>query len=402
MSGPARRLTAAASASAGRLRPSTPALFTPSSSSSSWESIYSILRRRRRSARHSPRTPLPAARRLFSSSPSSSSVKTSPKREKPPLPFPTIPSCPSPTCTCEPAPELPENLPIDYKSPLNGLIGAYDEQVLVCTGTSDWPSRIEDANSGDNLAADLKELFGRGGTYSDPYHHVSVLNASFPASVPRNVALQSSSVYLLPSFTYVPFLPRLSFDAVEALAQGFLLPERLHKAHDGLLSPIHRDRLTRKPAVRSLLYGVREAISDVLVLICGHGGRDARCGIMGPVLQTAFEHELARVGFQVEQGPVEIDGGDGASAPTRTPARVGLISHIGGHKFAGNVIVYLPPSLRTPDGLAAHPLAGYGVWYGRVEPQHVEGLVQETVLQGRVVEDHFRGAINQQRQIIRM
>ena len=308
-------------------------------------------------------------------------------------------------------PPLPDNLPIDYKSPLNGLIGAYNEHVLVCTGTSDWPSRIEDANSGDNLVADLKELFGRGGTYSDPYHNVSVLNASFPPSVPRSAVaqqLQSSSVYLLPSFTYVPFLPRLSFDAVEALAQGFLLPERLHPAHDGLLSPVHRDRLTRRPAVRSLLYGVRESIPDVLVLICGHGGRDARCGILGPVLQTAFERELARVGFRVEQGPVEIDDeGDGEAepkkeTPEKTPARVGLISHIGGHKFAGNVIVYLPPSLRTPDGLAAHPLAGYGVWYGRVEPQHVEGLVQETVLQGRVVEEHFRGAINQQRQIIRM
>ncbi|CAK7271968.1 Altered inheritance of mitochondria protein 32 [Sporothrix epigloea] len=335
------------------------------------------------------------------------SAKAPPERNKSPPPFATVSSCPSPTCTCEPMPKLPWNLPIDYKSPLNGLIGAYNEQVLVCTGTNNWPSRIEDGNSGDNLAADLKELFGRGGTYSDPYHNVSVLNASFPASVPHNPALQSSSVYLLPSFTYVPFLPRLSFDAVEALAQGFLLPERLHPAHDGLLSPIHRDRLTRRPAVQSLLYGVQEPIPDILVLICGHGERDARCGILGPVLQVAFERELARVGFQVEQGPKQVDGEDGESpetvtVPTKTPARVGLISHIGGHKFAGNVIIYLPPSLRTPDGLSVHPLAGYGIWYGRVETQHVEGLVHETVLQGRVVEEHFRGAINDRRQIIRL
>ncbi|KAL1896568.1 Altered inheritance of mitochondria protein 32 [Sporothrix stenoceras] len=307
-------------------------------------------------------------------------------------------------------PDLPADLPIDRKTPLNGQIAAYNEQVLVCTGTSDWPSKIEDENSGDNLAADLKELFGRGGTYTDPFHHISVLNASFPPSVPRLVGLQSSSVYLLPSFTYIPFLPRLSFDAVEALAQGFLLPEKLHPMHDGALSPIHRDRLTRKPAVRSLLYGVRESIPDVLVLICGHGGRDARCGIMGPVLQTAFEKELGRVGFNVEQGPVAPEEymdkppkEEDAPAPTTsTTARVGLISHIGGHKFAGNVIVYLPPSLKAADGLSAHPLAGYGLWYGRVEPGHVEGLVQDTILQGKVVEDHFRGAINQQREVVRL
>lgn len=64
-------------------------------------------------------------------------------------------------------PEMPEGLPIDHKSPLNGVMSGYAEQVLVCTGQDDWTSRIEEENGGDNLAADLKELFGRGGTYSD-------------------------------------------------------------------------------------------------------------------------------------------------------------------------------------------------------------------------------------------
>lgn len=85
---------------------------------------------------------------------------------KPP-PFPVVPSCPSPTCACAATPEMPEGLPIDRTGKLNGLITSYAEQVLVCTGQDDWPSRIEEANSGDNLAADLKELFGRGGVYSD-------------------------------------------------------------------------------------------------------------------------------------------------------------------------------------------------------------------------------------------
>ena len=46
-------------------------------------------------------------------------------------------------------------------------MSGYAEQVLVCTGEDDWPSRIEEESGGDNLAADLKELFGRGGVYSD-------------------------------------------------------------------------------------------------------------------------------------------------------------------------------------------------------------------------------------------
>ncbi len=307
-------------------------------------------------------------------------------------------------------PEMPAGLPIDHKTRLSGLIGAYNEHVLVCTGADDWPSRIEDAHSGDNLAADLKELFGRGGAYSDPYHHVSVLNASFPPA-PRPDGLESSSVYLLPSFTYVPYLPRVSFDAVDALARGFLLPERLHAAHDGRLSPVHRDLLTRQAAYRGLLWGVREDVRDVFVLVCGHGGRDARCGVLGPVLRTAFEQALEAAGVVVERGAVGCETGidhkdgdkdGGQDAKNETTARVGLISHIGGHKFAGNVIVYLPPTLRLPGSGETHPLAGYGVWYGRVEPQHAGGLVQETILKGRVVTDHFRGAINQAREIIRL
>ncbi|KAJ4389346.1 Altered inheritance of mitochondria protein 32 [Gnomoniopsis smithogilvyi] len=300
---------------------------------------------------------------------------------------------------------MPEGLPIDHKGKLNGLISSYAEQVLICTGKDDWPSRIEDDNSGDNLAADLKELFGRGGVYSDPFHNISVLNSSFPASVPKRAEIQNTSAYLLPSFKYIPFLPRVSFDSVEALAKGFLLPEQLHVMHDGL-SPIHRDRLMRKPMYQGLLHGVRD-VDDILVLICGHGGRDMRCGVMGSVLRHEFEAQLPREGVDVLKGPVQMDPGEIVAAIAGTvqkpvlTARVGLISHIGGHKFAGNVIIYLPRSMKGGHG-EKHPLAGHGIWYGRVEPQHVQGIVKETIQKGNVIADMFRGGITPDRQILRL
>jgi hypothetical protein len=70
---------------------------------------------------------------------------------------------------------MPEGLEIDRTTPLNGLISNYAQHVLVCTGKDDWPSRIEDDNSGDNLAADLRELVGRGGVYNDVGLPLSVL-----------------------------------------------------------------------------------------------------------------------------------------------------------------------------------------------------------------------------------
>jgi hypothetical protein len=66
-------------------------------------------------------------------------------------------------------PAMPEGLEIDHSKSLNSTMAAYAEQVLVCTGKDDWLSRIEEENSGDNLAADIKELIGRGGVYSDVF-----------------------------------------------------------------------------------------------------------------------------------------------------------------------------------------------------------------------------------------
>ena len=82
-------------------------------------------------------------------------------------PFPTVQSAPHPRCPCAKTPDLPEGLTIDRDKPLNGTMAPYSEQVLICTGNRDWKSRIEEENGGDNLAADLKELLGRGGMYSD-------------------------------------------------------------------------------------------------------------------------------------------------------------------------------------------------------------------------------------------
>jgi hypothetical protein len=62
---------------------------------------------------------------------------------------------------------MPEGFEIDQTKPLSGTMASYAEQVLICTGQSDWKSRIEEERDGDNLAADLKELLGRGGLYAD-------------------------------------------------------------------------------------------------------------------------------------------------------------------------------------------------------------------------------------------
>lgn len=145
------------------------------------------------------------------------------------------------------------------------------------------------------------------------------------------------------------------------------------------------------------------------MLICGHGGRDARCGVLGPVLEREFEEKLMNAGVEVLGGYNTLKDTSDAQAKIegkkegdkRMTARVGIISHIGGHKFAGNVIFYIPPKARLESG-EAHPLAGMGIWYGRVEPKHVEGLIKASLKEGKVVEELLRGGVQKDKGVLHM
>jgi hypothetical protein len=153
--------------------------------------------------------------------------------------------------------------------------------------------------------------------------------------------------------------------------------------------------LTRSPELVSNFPGVIDISHSPTVLICGHGGRDMRCGVMAPALESEFKRVLQARGFTSANS-------DGTTVDDPNHANIGLISHVGGHKYAGNVIVYIPPKMTVGISSEPHPLAGKGIWYGRIEPKHVEGLVDETILGGKVVTDHFRGGIDRNGDILRM
>lgn len=265
---------------------------------------------------------------------------------------------------------MPSDLDIDYKRALKGSVAPYSDHLLLHTGHRDWPSRIEDDDRYP-LARDIKTLLKAEIVKSAPATSANVLatNSSFPA------ALKGSGC-----------------DVVSLLKAGLHLKIAGKERHNAL------DSLVKATMSQSMSKGkLRESfrtmsIEEVFVLICGHAGRDKRCGVMGPLLQTEFETRLPSKGFEVLDDPISLDA-DAIEAPADTEnkpsVRVGLISHIGGHAFAGNVIIYVPATARYK----AHPLAGLGVWYGRVEPRHVEGIIQRTIREGVVIEELLRGVV---------
>jgi len=76
-------------------------------------------------------------------------------------------------------------------------------------------------------------------------------------------------------------------------------------------------------------------VEDNTIFICSHNKNDQRCGFCGPIIFKEFEKLL--------------DGNN--------KNNLYHISHVGGHKYAANVIVYPP-----------------GNWYGYIKPEDVTQL----------------------------
>lgn len=201
----------------------------------------------------------------------------------------------------------------------------------------------------------------RNADLQQPFTNVLITASSLPADETPN----STTAYLFPSFRRISSIPHTS-EAFSNFATAYLKAPKLHPMHDGL-SAAQKAALTRDES-KAALVPAPVPITKPTILICGHGGRDQRCGVLGPILQSSFRKELERKGIE----------GD-----------VAQISHIGGHKYAGNVIIYLPPNLE------GNALKGSGIWYGRVGPEQVEGVVEETITKGRIVGELLRGGVMQ-------
>ena len=156
----------------------------------------------------------------------------------------------------------------------------------------------------------------------------------------------------------------------------------------------------------SLEHGMtsRRCPHEAVILMCSQRTRDARCGQSAPLLRKELERHLRPLGLYRDLHD-ERPGGVG----------IYFISHVGGHKYSANVMVYrrpnafgqddstaIPPGAEKKngeengDGEKAEPGAGQCIWLARVRPEDCENLVRYTVLKGKVVkpESQLRGGFD--------
>ncbi|KAG2057902.1 hypothetical protein BDR06DRAFT_950959 [Suillus hirtellus] len=85
--------------------------------------------------------------------------------------------------------------------------------------------------------------------------------------------------------------------------------------------------------------------NDVHLYVCTHGARDCRCGDIGGAVARAIRDELRK---RIDADP---------SDPS-TRIKLAEVAHVGGHKYAANLLVY-----------------PHGEWLGEVEPEDVPGIL---------------------------
>jgi glycerol-3-phosphate O-acyltransferase/dihydroxyacetone phosphate acyltransferase len=157
--------------------------------------------------------------------------------------------------------------------------------------------------------------------------------------------------------------------------------------------------------------------------MCSHRTRDARCAQSAPILRKEFERQLRPLGLYRDLHD-ERPGGVG----------IYYISHVGGHKYSANVMIYRRPNAFGLDDTAPGETNGttngaqktngngtngaeknghtngseeqagtvgasQGIWLARVKPEDCENLIRYTVLRGKVVkpESQLRGGFDRAR-----
>jgi (2Fe-2S) ferredoxin len=194
----------------------------------------------------------------------------------------------------------------------------YHRHALVCTGRTDWPPKLEEAEGLLGvMARDVREL--RDG----------------PGPIPKLTATDEPARGR--PFDVLVFPEAVRYRGVDTGAWESILQEHLRGGRPAAAVPC-------------------EPLAGRWVFVCIHGARDERCGRCGPDVLEAMREACERSGL--------------------AEVTVRATSHVGGHKYAANMIVY-------PEG----------VWYGFVTPDDVPRIVRDHLVGDRIVEEIHRGSM---------
>ncbi|KDQ20689.1 hypothetical protein BOTBODRAFT_26706 [Botryobasidium botryosum FD-172 SS1] len=291
--------------------------------------------------------------------------------------------------------EYPKHF-LNLASDMFGSVRAYGRQVVISTGASDWQRDIEDEKNSlahylspvhHSLVRSTKKTAAPSASHvpgvfeSAESTSLSILNGSHRTPDENN----SASVIVLPDFKLVTSVDKTAKGAAE-LWKAALDPD------------VGRAGVPAQGNIRSFPLPYQ-----CVVLICSHKRRSMRCHIAAPKLEDALITSLESIGWEAHTQPDDPDTLGPAletipgSPEERDAAFVSRlknvddeydqkrvlivrVSHTGGHKYAGNMILCFPQ--------------GASVWYGKMTPHEVPEVVRQTIVGGKIMPGLLRGGMH--------
>ncbi|KAM0461023.1 hypothetical protein ACHAO4_001822 [Trichoderma viride] len=309
--------------------------------------------------------------------------------------------------------KYPRGFKIDEEDLLYGQVKGWSTHVLVGTGKSDWVRDVADEKGS------VMEAIQKVGGVTNGRLMLSASNIPTPHDT--HDYSEPTTVILLPAFATV------------------------QNVHPKNVSQLITDVINNAPTSSSPLVPWRSVIPaslpspdasladltinscphSAVILLCSQKTRDARCGQSAPLLRKELERHLRPLGLYRDLHD-ERPGGVG----------IYFISHVGGHKYSANVMVYRRPN---PFGKDDEPLpegvveaaakkedtedegndesqteneegekekgdvgAAQCIWLARIRPEDCENLVRYTVVKGKVVkpERQLRGGFDRGRGVM--
>ncbi|KAL8724308.1 MAG: hypothetical protein Q9181_006885 [Wetmoreana brouardii] len=317
--------------------------------------------------------------------------------------------------------KYPSKFKVDQDEKLYGHVNGWATHMLVATGKTDW---VRDVSDEKGSVMEAVRDCGIAPSNGDQKLMLSASNIPPPHS--HHSPSDPTTVLLLPSFTIIEnvipkTVPALIEHHINSAATSTTLLPSAALTLDSLnvsepsqdAESITQPSATLLPSTPSPLspFTARPCPHRYLILLCSQRTRDARCGQSAPLLRREFERHLRPLGLYRDIHD-ERPGGVG----------IYFISHVGGHKFAANVMVYRRADVAVVDsedevnGEArtngrASGVKGEGkamgegsqcIWLARVRPEDCEGIVKFTVLKGKVVkpERQLRGGFDRERGLV--
>ena len=270
------------------------------------------------------------------------------------------------TCACE-----------DKPNDMMGSVKNYDRHVVICVppgSDGEWLNdiglqaetfpyslnrNIETLVKAAKKAA--KSAEGSAGTTIEPKKALSVKVTAMVLAPEDPVVAKSAKILVYPD--------NLAFD---------LFPEQVSSFADLVMQPLP---LRDLPELENFTHSAPWFGCKKLLLVCVHNARDKRCGTMGPELIAYLDACLKEPEIMYSDdssATLTNSNSDMAfvSSPTKKVGDFAIVrgsSHIGGHVYAGTMIV-------CPEGR----------WYGRVSKQNVPALLK-SLGENKVYNECLRG-----------